>query len=313
MQKRKRRDYRLARKAQFTRPEPGFSLYEGRTRGKRMKYTFSDEEEGGSDVYTRRSNRHSGATTPAEPAGPTFTASGRQVKTRGGTWYYEAIPNEPQEDREASIAHSNNVVNGEGEAEEATRRGRRRVGARNGVGHHPRPRGRFNGYNAVDAMDDESEATSSGGEWDGGDDEDDVNDHIGIDDEDEDDDIDMSDDGSSTGELGEPNSGAAGYAKGSLVVSLRYRQRKPNYDVPANPTDGSLSQPDLTSTSIEQHGYHQELRTTDEQSTGAQQQAPITVQEQPGVQNSLPNGVSDGLPSPRSENHSKPSADPMIA
>ncbi|KAI5279402.1 hypothetical protein KEM54_004182, partial [Ascosphaera aggregata] len=35
-EKRKRRDYRLARKAAFARPEPGFSLYEGRTRGKKM-------------------------------------------------------------------------------------------------------------------------------------------------------------------------------------------------------------------------------------------------------------------------------------
>jgi hypothetical protein len=57
-QKRKRREYRLNRQAAFVRPDPGFSLYEGRTRGKRARYTFSDEEEDNSDALgTRRSNR----------------------------------------------------------------------------------------------------------------------------------------------------------------------------------------------------------------------------------------------------------------
>ncbi|KAJ2977460.1 hypothetical protein NUW58_g7805 [Xylaria curta] len=79
-EKRKRREYRLMRKEQFKRPEPGFSMYEGRTRGKRMKYTYSDDEDFYSDSTTRRSTRNTGTHTPAEPAGPVITASGRQIK-----------------------------------------------------------------------------------------------------------------------------------------------------------------------------------------------------------------------------------------
>ncbi|KXJ97422.1 hypothetical protein Micbo1qcDRAFT_156299 [Microdochium bolleyi] len=79
-EKRKRREYRVMRKEQFKRPEPGFSMYEGRTRGKRMKYTYSDDEDFMSDSTTRRSTRNTGTHTPAEPAGPVTTASGRQVK-----------------------------------------------------------------------------------------------------------------------------------------------------------------------------------------------------------------------------------------
>ncbi|GAP89214.1 hypothetical protein SAMD00023353_1200670 [Rosellinia necatrix] len=79
-EKRKRREYRLMRKEQFKRPEPGFSMYEGRTRGKRMKYTYSDDEDFYSDSTTRRSTRNTGTHTPAEPTGPVTTASGRQIK-----------------------------------------------------------------------------------------------------------------------------------------------------------------------------------------------------------------------------------------
>ncbi|KAI0526475.1 hypothetical protein F5B22DRAFT_159780 [Xylaria bambusicola] len=79
-EKRKRREYRLMRKEQFKRPEPGFSMYEGRTRGKRMKYTYSDDEDFYSDSTNRRSARNTGTHTPAEPAGPVTTASGRQIK-----------------------------------------------------------------------------------------------------------------------------------------------------------------------------------------------------------------------------------------
>ncbi|KAI0476697.1 hypothetical protein F4859DRAFT_521275 [Xylaria cf. heliscus] len=79
-EKRKRREYRLMRKEQFKRPEPGFSMYEGRTRGKRMKYTYSEDEDFYSDSTTRRSTRNTGTHTPAEPAGPVTTASGRQIK-----------------------------------------------------------------------------------------------------------------------------------------------------------------------------------------------------------------------------------------
>lgn len=88
-EKRRRKEYRQLKRAQFERPEPGFSLYEGRTRGKRLRYTYDDDDDmvfgGGLDsdtTSTRRSarNRDSSArTTPFEASGPTFTASGRQI------------------------------------------------------------------------------------------------------------------------------------------------------------------------------------------------------------------------------------------
>ncbi|KAI6880012.1 hypothetical protein KC334_g16895 [Hortaea werneckii] len=88
-EKRRRKEYRQLKRAQFERPEPGFSLYEGRTRGKRLRYTYDDDDDmvfgGGIDsdaTSTRRSarNRDSSArTTPFEATGPTFTASGRQI------------------------------------------------------------------------------------------------------------------------------------------------------------------------------------------------------------------------------------------
>lgn len=59
----------------------GFSLYEGRTRGKRIKYTFSDEEE---DIYSdqnvRRSSRNTATTAPVAESVPVTTQSGRQVR-----------------------------------------------------------------------------------------------------------------------------------------------------------------------------------------------------------------------------------------
>jgi hypothetical protein len=80
-EKRKRREYRQAQKERFKRPEPGFSMYEGRTRGKRIKYTYSDDEDFLSDsTGVRRSARNTGTNTPAEPAAAVTTASGRQIK-----------------------------------------------------------------------------------------------------------------------------------------------------------------------------------------------------------------------------------------
>src|SRR3954452_23789577 len=73
----------------FTKIDPG--LYEGRTRGKRIKYTYStDDDDGSEGPSTRRSTRQSGLSTPAE-SGPTFTASGRQVRSRVGGAYGETI------------------------------------------------------------------------------------------------------------------------------------------------------------------------------------------------------------------------------
>lgn len=222
MQKRKRRDYRNARKAQFTRPEPGFSLYEGRTRGKRIRYTFSDEEEGVSDAPSnRRSNKQSELLTPADPVGPTFTASGRQVRSRVGGAYGESKLSGQHEIAEAPT--NDNPDGTEDGEEEPISRGRTRQSVqRNGGTEKARPRKHIEGYNILDEMEDETDASSSGGEWDGGE-EDDVDEHI-VDDEDEDD-ADMSDDEASIANEADEVEMENNDEPSSLVVALRYQKK----------------------------------------------------------------------------------------
>lgn len=92
-EKRKRKEYRTTRKQLFKRTDPDYSIYEGRTRGKRIKYTFSDEEdEIFSDVNsTRRSMRSNGNNSIIEPNATAVTQSGRQVKLRHGGVYGEIL------------------------------------------------------------------------------------------------------------------------------------------------------------------------------------------------------------------------------
>ena len=218
-QKRKRRDYRNARKAQFTRPELGFSLYEGRTRGKRVRYTFSDEEEEeASDVPSaRRSNRQSGGSTPVEPVGPTFTASGRQVRSRVGGAYGESMLSGQHESPETAIVHGIEI------SEEPVTTGRTRGTApQNKAIHKARSRKHIEGYNSLDEMEDESDASSSGVDWDAADDEE-VDERI-ADDEDEED-VDMSDDDASVENEEVDVKGDVYIQPSSLVVALRYQKK----------------------------------------------------------------------------------------
>ncbi|KHJ31173.1 hypothetical protein EV44_g6445 [Erysiphe necator] len=93
-EKRKRKEYRTTRKQFFKRADPDYSIYEGRTRGKRIKYTFSDEdEENLADLNsTRRSMRSNGNNPKFDNNVPAVTQSGRQVKSRQGGAYGETIP-----------------------------------------------------------------------------------------------------------------------------------------------------------------------------------------------------------------------------
>lgn len=212
----------MARKAQFVRPEPGFSLYEGRTRGKRPRYTYSDEEDGGSDALsTRRSNRQSGISTPAESIGPTFTASGRQVRSRHGGRYGEAVLSGKQGATQASrVGGLDGAEDDENEDDdEPITRGRpRRAAQQNSV----KPKtltGKHNkGYDSMGSMDDESDATSSGNEWEGGD-EDEPDEHVDDEEDEEEEDVDMSD-------ISGPEEDEDDLPQ-SLVVSLRYKKRLP--------------------------------------------------------------------------------------
>jgi len=167
-------------------------------------------------MSTRRSNRQSGISTPAELVGPTFTASGRQVKSRVGGVYGESrlsAGHNHEVEAEAGTDSADAVHDTEEAAKTRTRL--------RGAAQLPRVQGgrkHIEGYNALDEMEDESDASMSGGEWDGGDDDEDVDDNI-IDDE-EDEDADMSESGESANE---PVDGLA--SRPSLVVSLRFPKK----------------------------------------------------------------------------------------
>jgi len=210
-QKRKRRDYRNARKAQFTRPaELGFSIYEGRTRGKRIKYTFSDEEGAASDTAsTRRSNRHSGISTPAEPAGPTFTASGRQVRSRVTMLSGQHV------DGGQTAAEITQHVNDEEGQPVTYGRGQRSAGRSTRVRNYNR------NFKSYDGTDEDSAAPSSGEEWKGGDDDADADDQM-LENAGEED-LEMSDDevNAAVDEDGDQENEEK---RSSLVVSLKYQR-----------------------------------------------------------------------------------------
>lgn len=104
-EKRRRREYRQIRRAAFSRPEPGFSMYEGRTRGKRMRYNYDDDdqflEEDSDATSNRRSARQSSRTTPFD-SGPEYTASGRQIKRPRTGDYGEGLLSHDDVTREGS-------------------------------------------------------------------------------------------------------------------------------------------------------------------------------------------------------------------
>ena len=186
-QKRKRREYRQARKQQFKRPEPNLSLYEGRTRGKRMKYTYSDDEE--DDLYSdattsRRSNRNTGTHTPAEGLAPTVTLSGRQVRSRQGGAYGESMlsgTQTPAVNAEGPDGTSEEPENGEN----AGSRPRRSAVTSRGPNGWKEKGVHIEGYNSVDEMDSEEDDAS---EQDYGDDEEEE-DRVSLESDDDDQDV----------------------------------------------------------------------------------------------------------------------------
>lgn len=118
-------------------------MYEGRTRGKKLKYTYSDDEDIFSDgLPSRRSGRNTSTTaTPAEPTRTRYTASGRQIRSRAGGLYGEALLVGQREDSAD-------------DEEDHERPQRTRTTT------HPNG---YSGYNADD-LEDEPEAQSSGSE-----------------------------------------------------------------------------------------------------------------------------------------------------
>ena len=166
-------------------------------------------------LSTRRSNRQSGLSTPAESSGPTFTASGRQVRSRHGGAYGEIVLSGQQDATESSKIGGLDGAEDDEDEDEPVSRGRpRRAAQQIRVKANPLSKKHTEGYDSLGSMDDESDATTTGNEWDGGD-EDEPDDHV--DDEDEDEDVDMSD-----------NSEEQDDPRQTLVVSLRYTKSHPS-------------------------------------------------------------------------------------
>ncbi len=182
-----------------------------------MRYTYSDEEDDGSDVFSsRRSTRPgTGVSTPAEHAGPTVTASGRQVKSRLHGMYGESILVDQRKEieNERNVPASDEIEDGsegieaDGRAQRTTRQGR------------PNRKPERYGDNAD--LEDESEAAPSGGDWSGDEDEPDEPElEPDFEEEYEDEDDDMSEAGSEMDDAG----GEVDPPK-SLVVQLRYKKK----------------------------------------------------------------------------------------
>ncbi|KAG0648523.1 hypothetical protein D0Z07_5448 [Hyphodiscus hymeniophilus] len=169
-EKRKRREYRQIRKQQFKRPEPNYSMYEGRTRGKRIRYTYSDEEDLYDDsdtAFSRRSTRNTGTTTPAEGLAPTVTLSGRQVKARQGGTYGESMLSGAHIPGVTLESHDGTSEEPE-QAEGAGRPRRAAAPAASSTGWNSKGGAHIEGYNSIDENDSDEDDAS---EQDYGDDE----------------------------------------------------------------------------------------------------------------------------------------------
>lgn len=178
-----------------------------------MKYTFSDEEEESDALGVRRSRRGSGRGTPAAPAGPTVTASGRQVKSRATGAYGESLLSGQQGDA-PSPASGEYARSNASEEPYATRGRATRANGKEANGRRP-GRAHIETYNSVDEMDDD-EATS----WDGGDEDEEEPEPMELED-------DAEDSAPDTSEDEEPK---------SLVVHLKYAKGTkpaPSHSAPA--------------------------------------------------------------------------------
>ncbi|CAK7213174.1 hypothetical protein SEUCBS140593_001757 [Sporothrix eucalyptigena] len=215
-EKRRRREYRQQQRDRFKRPEPGFSLYEGRTRGKRIKYTYSDDE----DFYTdstdlRRSARHTGTHTPAEPV---VTASGRQVRAPsrlngGGLSATASIQGDSALDADAEATTG-------GEERELslgpTGRSRRSAAVNHSMNGWTKKQSRADEYDEYDSQAEEEE--EEGSEPDLGDDEDDADERVP---EEEEEDEEEFDEGKDAMQLdAEEAAEIADTSNGSVVVKL---------------------------------------------------------------------------------------------
>ena len=151
-------------------------MYEGRTRGKRMRYTYDeaeDEDEEDNENFSdatsaRRSARQSGRSTPAD-IGPQYTASGRQVKPRQGGEYGASLLSrsaETPDELGPDYTESKDASDSEQPVRGGARAGRATRGAANG-GSSLKKRKRINDDDEDEgSLDDMSDDAPSGEEWD---------------------------------------------------------------------------------------------------------------------------------------------------
>ena len=85
--KRQKRESRKNQKDRWRNPVE-YGSYEGRTRGRRMRYNYDNLDDDGFDESSRAA---SGRSSPVDDSRPVITASGRQVKSRVGGTYGESI------------------------------------------------------------------------------------------------------------------------------------------------------------------------------------------------------------------------------
>ncbi|TKA78597.1 hypothetical protein B0A55_03887 [Friedmanniomyces simplex] len=169
--KRLRREQRQIKRAAFTRPEPGFSMYEGRTRGKRARYNYEDDDDGAFDsdaTSTRRSGRQSTRGTPLSD-GPTYTLSGRQSRQpRTGQYGESLLRNSLGVDGTDELAMGSSGEEGGSEPPTTLGRATRSAGKPAVSGAtNPRKRKHIDGYNDIDDMSAEDDAAPSGeDDWD---------------------------------------------------------------------------------------------------------------------------------------------------
>jgi hypothetical protein len=151
-QKRHRREYRQQRRAAFARPEPGFGIYEGRTRGKRMRYTYDEDEEDASDAGSGRpSGRQQSARSNSLEAGPTMTASGRQIRRPRTGDYGEGL-----------LSGNTHDVNGDGDEDSNART--RRSGRAATNGEHQVNGARYSDGNEAASVDEWDSDKNDGGD-----------------------------------------------------------------------------------------------------------------------------------------------------
>ncbi len=182
-----------------------------------MRYTFSDDEEDSDDFPSRRSTRNSGVSTPAEPAGPTVTASGRQVKSRlGGSMYGETMLVDQRKELENERSATGNADGvAEGELGELTDRPERSTRPSRTI-RAPR---RIDDSSEAEMNGETDKEEASGNDWSGNEEEPDAEEFEaeGVDEDEEEDDDEMSVHESEMDDAPPPE-------PDSLVVQLRYKK-----------------------------------------------------------------------------------------